>query len=75
MKVNHSTLSPLLRKKVIVCHPLFEVEGLLTHSEAFSKYFVCIGDNVISFKIGNVKRVDVVKENRDIYLHGADLLD
>lgn len=76
MKVTHSTLAPLLKHKVIVCHPLFEGEGVLTYSEAFSKYFVSIGeDAMISFKLGNVKRITCEGKNKDIYLQGAEQID
>jgi hypothetical protein len=76
MKVNHSTLAPLLNSTVIVCHNLFEGEGRLTYSEAFGKYFICIGESaMIGFKIGNVKRVTVTGNNKDIYLQGADFLE
>lgn len=61
MKVNHSTLAPLLGSNVIVCHNLFEGEGKLTYSPAFGKYFVFFGESAtIGFKIGNVKRVIAV---------------
>lgn len=75
MKVDHPTLAPLLNSNVIVCHNLFEASGRLTYSAAFGKYFVSIGDNIISFKLGNVKRVTVAGKDKDIYLQGADFLD
>lgn len=79
MKVDHSTLAPLLGSNVIVCHNLFEGEGKLTYSPAFGKYFIHFGhfgeSATIGFKIGNVKRVTVTGDNKDIYLQGADFLD
>ena len=76
MKVTRSTLTPLLKSKVIVCHPLFEGEGRLTYSEAFGRYHVTIGeDAIVSFKLGNVKRVTCEGKNKDIYLKGEDFID
>ena len=76
MQITHSTLAPLLKSKVIVCHPLFEGEGRLSYSEAFGKYFVSIGDDaMVSFKLGNVKRVTCGGKNKDIFLQGAEESD
>lgn len=63
MKVNHSTLAPLLGSNVIVCHNLFEGEGKLTYSPAFGKYFVFFGESAtIGFKIKENLRLQALKK-------------
>jgi hypothetical protein len=72
MKVAHSTIVPILNTSVIALHNLFEVEGVLTYSKTLDKYYIDVGDSMIFFKIGNVKKVVINGKDRDIYLHGAE---